>query len=855
MTECFHCGLPVPESAGAAAWSVELDGATRPLCCAGCEAVARAIVAAGAADYYRLRTELPPQGRELVPSFLDQLAVYDHPAVQRTMVRDAGDLKEAALLLEDLSCAACVWLAEKSVGALAGVHEFSINYATHRALVRWDPAVATLSQVLGAIAAIGFTGHPYDRERAQEVLARERRDRLLRFLVAGALGMQVMTLAVALYAGAFSGMEEEFRKFFRWTSLLLSAPVLLYSARPFFAGAWRDLAHARVGMDVPVALGLTLAYFGSVWATIADRGEVYFDSVVMFVFLLLGARVLELVARERAVREQESVVRSVPATARRLAPAGDAGRETIVATVELAVGDRVRILPGESVPADGVIEDGLSSLDEALLTGESVPVPRAVGDRVIGGAVNVESPLVVRVTAVGEGTVLSALLGLVEQALAAKPEIARVADRTAQWFVRRILLLAAGVGLYWAWADPERVLPTVIAVLVVSCPCALSLATPVALAAASGALARRGLLATRGHAIETLGRADLFVFDKTGTLTTGRLRVDAVEPQGRWSAAEVLATAAALERGSEHPIASAIAARALAAAETGAEIASSARAAAGGSEVADLRNIPGRGLTATLDGERIALGSPGFVSEQLGLALPAAIAALAARERTLVVLAGESGVRGAILLDDSLRPTSPALVAGLRRAGKRVLLLSGDEPGAVRRIAAAAGIDEWEGGASPERKVARVRELGAQGHVVAMIGDGVNDAAALAAAPVSVAMGSGAYLAAHAADAVLLSNRPEDLGFAVRHAARAIARVKQNFALAFGYNLIVIPLAAMGRIPPWAAAIGMSASSAMVVLNALRLRGSDRSEISDTEAVESRGGARPADLQAARKAA
>jgi len=817
VTTCFHCGLPVPGSAGA--WSVDLDGAERPLCCAGCEAVARAIVGSGGADYYRLRTELPPQGRELVPAFLDQLAVYDHPAVQRTMVRDAGELKEAALLLEDLSCAACVWLAEKSVGGLAGVREFSINYATRRALVRWDPAVATLSRILAAIAAIGFTAHPYDRERAQEGLARERRDRLLRFLVAGALGMQVMTLAVALYAGAFSGMEAPFRQFFRWASLLLSAPVLLYSARPFFAGAFRDLAHRRVGMDVPVALGLTLAYFGSVWATIADRGEVYFDSVVMFVFLLLGARVLELVARERAVREQESVVRSAPATARRLdAGNGGPGAETIVASVELAVGDRVRVLPGESVPADGVIEDGLSSLDEALLTGESVPVERAAGERVIGGSVNVESPLIVRVTAVGEGTVLSALLALVEQALAAKPEIARVADRTAQWFVRRILVLAAGVGLYWAWADPERVLPTVISVLVVSCPCALSLATPVALAAASGALARRGLLATRGHAIETLGRADLFVFDKTGTLTTGKLRVDAVEPQAPWSAAEVLAVAAALERGSEHPIARAIA------------TASAAAAAAGSPallpELSDLRSVPGRGLTATCGGERLALGSPGFVAAQLGLTLPEEIAALAARERTLVVLAGESGVRGAILLDDSLRPESPALVADLRRAGKRVLLLSGDEPGAVRRIAAAAGIAEWEGSASPERKVARVRELTASGAVVAMIGDGVNDAAALAAAPVSVAMGSGAYLAARAADAVLLSNRPQDLGFAVRHAALTLRRVKQNFALAFGYNLIVIPLAAMGRIPPWAAAIGMSASSAMVVLNALRLRDS-----------------------------
>ena len=504
------------------------------------------------------------------------------------------------------------------------------------------------------------------------MLARERRDRLLRFLVAGALGMQVMTLAVALYAGAFSGMEEPFRKFFRWTSLLLTAPVLLYSARPFFAGAWKDLAHSRVGMDVPVALGLTLAYFGSVWATIADRGEVYFDSVVMFVFLLLGARVLELLARERAVREQESVVRSVPATARRLAPEAAGGGESIVPTVELAVGDRVRILPGESVPADG--RRSRRGCRRSTRRCSPARASRWHGRPATASSAarsTLKARCVVRVTAVGEGTVLSALLGLVEQAMAAKPEISRVADRTAQWFVRRILVLAAGVGLYWAWADPERVLPTVIAVLVVSCPCALSLATPVALAAASGALARRGLLATRGHAIETLGRADLFVFDKTGTLTTGKLRVDEVVPQAPWSAAEVLGFAAALERGSEHPIAGAIAS-----ASAGADTSAGQWTAAGtvpgtGGEAAlsDLRNVPGRGLTATLGGERVALGSPGFVAEQLGLALPPAIAALAARERTMVVLAGESGVRGAILLDDSLRPESPALVAELRRAG------------------------------------------------------------------------------------------------------------------------------------------------------------------------------------------
>ncbi|HSB23199.1 MAG TPA: heavy metal translocating P-type ATPase metal-binding domain-containing protein, partial [Burkholderiaceae bacterium] len=352
---CFHCGLPVPAGTR---WRAVVDGVARPMCCPGCEAVARTIVEAGLAGYYRHRTEAAPTARAALPGLLADLAVWDHPAIQRAVVRDGGATREAALLLEDLNCAACVWLTEQHLLRLGGVREVAVNFATRRATVRWDPTRTGLAAILGAIAAIGFRAHPYDPRRALELLEAGRRDLLLRWLVAGALGMQVMMLAFALYAGDWFGIEPEFARLFRWASLVATVPILVFSARPFFTGAWRDLAARRVGMDVPVALGLALAFLGSLPATVADRGAVYYDSVAMFVFLLLGARLLETVARARAAREQEGLVRAAPATARRLAADG---AEELVPTVELAVGERVRVLPGEAVPADGVVVAGVSS--------------------------------------------------------------------------------------------------------------------------------------------------------------------------------------------------------------------------------------------------------------------------------------------------------------------------------------------------------------------------------------------------------------------------------------------------------------------------------------------------------------
>jgi Cu2+-exporting ATPase len=789
-------------------FTVVVDGVRRPLCCRGCEAVAQAIVEAGLGDFYRYRTAPAPTGRELVPAFLREAEVYDLPEVQKSFVRPAGEnLREADLILEGITCAACVWLNERHLARLAGVHEVTINYATRRARVVWDERRLRLSDILNAIRAIGYEAHPYDPERRQAVLEKERKRLLRRLGVAAAFGMQVMTLAVALYVGDWSGVEGGLRAFFHWMSLLLTLPVLLYSAQPFFLAAWRDLKVARLGMDVPVALGMTAAFVGSLWATVTGEGVTYYDAVVMFAFFLLAARYLELSARGRAVQAAERLAASPPPVATRLA---ENGGEEIVPSAALAPGDRILVRPGESIPADAVVLEGRSSVDESLLTGESLPVAKRAGDRLVGGSLNVEGPLVARVEHVGAETVLSAIQRLLDRAQAEKPRLAQAADRVAAWFVAGVLLLAAAVALFWWWHDPTRWLPVTVAVLVVTCPCALSLATPTALAAATGALTRKGLLVTRGHALETLARATDFVFDKTGTLTFGELVLERVEVLAEGlTADDCLRRAASLERHSEHPIARAL------------------RAAAGTAALeapAAVHNTPGAGLEGSLGARRYYLGTPEFVQERTGLALaPAQLARLRAGGHTVVILADERHLHAAFVLGDRLRPDARALVEALVRMGRRVWLLTGDHEEAARRVAATLGIERWASGLKPADKLAQLERLRAEGAVVAMVGDGVNDAPVLAAAPVSIAMGAGAPLATAAADMILLSPRLERLWEGLSTARRTIAVIRQNFAWAIAYNLVAIPAAMLGYVTPWLAALGMSASSLVVVANALRL--------------------------------
>jgi P-type Cu2+ transporter len=795
---CFHCGLPV----GNAAFPVRVDDVERSTCCRGCQAVAQTIIDNGLGAYYRNRTAMAPsaQGAAAVPA---ELGVYDMPEVQRNFVRDADEHeKEASLLIDGVTCAACVWLIEQRIARLAGVSAVSLNYATRRARVRWDSRVTALSTILGAVAGLGYSAHPYDAGRAEERLRRERGVLLWRLFIAGFSMMQVMMYAVPVYI-AEGSMTPDIEQLMRIASLVLTLPVALWSAIPFYSGAWRDLRRTRVGMDVPVTLGIVIAFSASVYATWTASGTVYFDSVSMFVFLLLGARFLEMEARAKAVRTQERLVRLVPATAERIL--GDGSGERIAAAA-LRPGDLVRVRPGEAIPADGIVVEGSSKSDEALLTGESRPVNKRPGDTLTGGAMNLDGVVTMRVSRIGEDTVLAGIVRLMDRAQTERPRIAQLADHVARWFVAGLLLLTLATFAVWWQIDPQRAMWVAVAMLVVTCPCALSLATPAALTAATGSAYRDGVLVTRGTALETLARATHFVFDKTGTLTSGRMALAGVRALGSESSVQCLALAAALESWSEHPVG-----RALVAAANG------VHPVASGVSV-----VTGQGIEGSVGGRLLRIGRPEYVAALHGQSLPSDLECVP-DAIAVVALGDEQGWIALFLLDDVVRHDAPALVRELVAGGAQVSLLSGDRRQRVAHTAFELGITDYVGGATPADKLAYVEKLQAQGAVVAMVGDGVNDAPVLARAQVSIAPGSGTELAQVSADIILLSDRLDVLADTVRNARRTLSVIRQNLGWAMAYNGVALPLAMAGMVTPLVAAVGMSASSLLVVLNALRL--------------------------------
>jgi len=787
-TQCFHCGEPVPDGV---VLPVQLAGEERPMCCAGCKAAAEFIRDAGLSDYYRFRDAPAPRPDELPE---DAWVTYDRAEVQARLVARRGEDSTVNLLLEGVRCPACSWLIERRLERVPGVTGVAVNPATGRARLEWRADEARLSGLLRTIQALGYRPHVLGLADTIEVALRERRVALKRLALAGLGMMQVMMFAVAMYAGAFDGMDPVLRQYLRLVSMLVATPVLLYSGRPFLEGAWRDLRARQPGMDVPVAVALLLAYGASTWNTFAGRGEVYFDSVTMFVFLLLLGRFAEMSARHQAGSTSDALLRMQPVSASRVV----AGGTERVPVAELAAGDEVVVPAGETFPVDGVITEGDTSADESLLTGESAPVRKQRGDAVTGGSTNTGRPVRMWVTAVGHDTVLASIVRLLERAQTERPAMARLADRWASRFVVGILLAALAVAAAWVVVDPGRAFEATLAVLVVTCPCALSLATPTAITAATAALARRGLLVTRADAIESLARATRVVLDKTGTLTLGHPAVVDCAPLGSLDPRACLRLAAALEQFSSHPIALAF------------------RDVAGplpGALHVEVR--PGSGLEGTVDGHRLRIGSREFAS---------AIAPAQALPDTGIYLARDGEWLARIEVRDPLRPGVAEAVRELGRLGLPTEIASGDEPGAVAAVAEAAGVPAHHARLKPADKLSLVRERSAGGDAVLMIGDGVNDAPVLAAASVSVAMGAGASLAHTSADSVLMVQDLRVLPAAIGLARRTLSIMRQNLAWAVAYNVAALPLAALGFIPPWAAAIGMSASSLLVVGNAMRLR-------------------------------
>ncbi|WP_217473733.1 heavy metal translocating P-type ATPase [Stutzerimonas stutzeri] len=792
-TPCYHCGLPVPAGS---TFHARVLGEQRALCCPGCQAVAEAIVQGGLESYYVHRSDTSANPGALPQALTDELALYDREDVQQPFVQHEGEQASTSLLIEGISCAACGWLIEKHLRGLEAITEASLNLSNHRLRVRWNDASMPLSELLAELRRIGYAAHPYQADQAAERLAQENRRSMRQLGVTGLLWMQVMMATMATWPEFNLDLSAGMASILRWTALLLTTPIVFYCCTDFFRGALRDLRTRHLTMDVSVSLAIGGAYVAGIWSTVTGQGELYFDAVGMFALFLLAGRFLERRARERTAAATAQLVNLLPASCLRL---DEAGQTTRILLSELQLGDRVLVQPGTLIPADGVIVSGHSSVDESVLTGEYLPQARSTGDTVTAGTLNVEGGLTVQVQALGDNTRLSAIVGLLERAQSDKPRLAELADRVAQWFLVIVLLSAAVVGIVWWQIDPQRAFWIVLALLVATCPCALSLATPTALTTATGTLHKLGLLLTRGHVLEGLNHIDTVVFDKTGTLTDGRLTLGEVRPLAELDADTCLALAAALENRSEHPIAKAFG-RAPQAADT-------------------VGSVPGLGLQGSVGGRTLRIGQPDFVAAGYGAKAPA----IPGREGQWLLLGDATGPLAWLVLSDRLREDAPTLLQACKRRGWKTVLLSGDSSPMVGEIAQQLGIESAHGGLTPTDKLDYLQRLQAEGRRVLMVGDGVNDAPVLAAADISVAMGSATDLAKTSADAVLLGNRLDTLAQAFVVARRSRRIIIENLAWASLYNGLVLPFAAIGWVTPLWAALGMSASSLMVVLNALRL--------------------------------
>lgn len=809
---CFHCGLPVP---GGTANRVVVLGRLREMCCAGCEAVARTIVEAGFESYYATR-EAPAAGEGL-PADLPPAAIYDDPLAQRQFVAPVGEHgREALLALDGIRCAACVWLNERFLRRLPGVTAVSINYTTRRVRVEWDERAVSLGRIIDAVRSLGYDAYPFDPDRQRSAEDAERRASLWRLFVAGFGAMQVMMYAFPRYVDDTGTLSADAEQLMRWASLVLTVPVILFACGPFFSSALAELRSRRMGIDVPVSLGILAGFAASAWATVRGSGEVYFDSITMLVFLLLASRHLEASARRRAAAALDPLARWMPSFAFRL-EGTRSGEGVRVGAHELRPGDRVLVAPGETFPADGIVESGQSSADESLLTGESAPVPKDAGSGVIGGAVNVAQPVVMQVTKAGAETRAAAIGRLIERAAAGKPRLVASADVVAHALTWVVLVAALITLLAWAAVEPGRAPWAAVAVLMVTCPCALGLAAPIALTSATGALARRGIVITRATAIESLETVTDVVLDKTGTLTVGRPGLARLEVLGSQGGEICVAIARAMEAGSAHPIARAFCG------DEAREAAGPTTGATGSMNVHDITHVAGKGIEALVGGVRTRIGSFDFVREVAGGRAGPGIDPAAGSP---VFLGDQSGWLARFVFADEIRPDAMQLVEDLHARGHRIHLLSGDYPAVVGEVAGRLGIRTFQGAATPDDKYDYVTQLQSGGARVAMLGDGLNDAPVLAQADLSIAMGEGAPLAQQQADIVLTSARLAGVPEAARIARLTMRAVRQNFGWAIAYNVVALPLAAFGLIGPWEAAIGMAASSFVVILNSLRLAAS-----------------------------
>lgn len=780
---CYHCGEDVPANTD---YKVDILGESRDMCCPGCETVAKTIVESGLVSYYQYRTTTADKV-ELVPEQLKALIHYDNDDVQAEFVRNDNETSEVTLSLEGVSCAACAWLIEKQLSHKNGVISIRVNTTTNRALLSWDKTQTRLSELLSTIHKLGYKAAPFEADAHEAAYHQSMKQYLYRLGIAGLATMQVMMLAVALYLEVFGDLDSEFRNYFRWVSLIFATPVLLYSALPFYLNAWRSIRGRTLGMDVPVSIALIFAYVASLIATVTEQGEVFFESISMFTFFLLVGRFLEMRARRKAAAASGNLLKLIPAVATTLD-----GRQVPVKT--LALGDRIRVLPGEHVPADGRVLNGRIHINESMLTGESVPVVKTVGDAVFAGTLNGDESFELEVTASKADSVISNIVRLQDEAQMSKPKIAEIADIVARYFVAVILIIAAATWFYWHQTKPEDAFWIMLAVLVATCPCALSLATPTAITCATSRMGDFGILLRKNHVFETLCKVNHLIIDKTGTLTRGDIEISDVELHGDIDENHCLALAAALEHHANHPIARAF-----------------TQYRNDEFRVEHVQNMIGSGIQGKYLGGDVRIGSAEFVLNDIS------------DDRANRIYLSLNGQHIATFTyRDPIRSEAKQFIDRFHQEGIKITLLTGDSQVNAQSVAAEMDIDIVVSNAKPEDKLSYLKSL-PDDDITMMIGDGINDAPTLAGAHLSVAMGGGTDVAKASADMVLLGDKLDRLLEARSLALKARKIIRENLAWSLGYNIIVLPLAVAGLVAPYIAVVGMSASSIIVVSNSLRL--------------------------------
>ena len=793
---CFHCDLTIPSGFD---FSYDVLGKKRNFCCAGCLAIAETLVENNLTDFYRFRNTSSNKPEKLIPQELQELQALDQPSILKEISAQDKQTRTIELGIEGITCAACGWLIEKKLSMLSSVIEISVNVSTHRARLVWSKN-GSLSEILTTLNELGYRGYPFSEDAREKSFDKTSRAYIKRLLVAGLGMMQVMTYALAIYIGEFQDISARHQTFLYWISALVATPVVLYSAKPFFQSAWRNLKVKQLGMNLPVSIAILSAFSASIYSLLFNADAFYFDSVVMFTFFLLIGRYLEHRARYRSLLKQQNFNRLIPLS---VSKRNQDQSLTIIPIAEIKPDDILIINAGGIIPVDGILLENSAEINESVISGEFMPVQKTNGDHLISGSSNQSASLIMQVTHDFQTSHIQSLINLQQNAEQMKPDSVSLADKISHWYVLLLLILVIATGTYWWHVQPEQAFSIVLSVLVVSCPCALSLATPAVIAAATSQLSDLGLMIRSKMALSRLAHIDQIYFDKTGTLTTGHLQITKTLTHTDMDENICLHIAALLETISNHPIAGAF-----------------KENIPSEDMIEDLRETIGEGVSGIINGKHYKLGNQKFISVDKFKFSQIAVE----KFETPLYLTCDKKHIATFVLEDSLKPTAISMIGALKRITSSITLLSGDSDSAVANTAEQLNIENYISAANPEEKLNQISCDQKQGKKVLMVGDGFNDVGALAAANVSITMGTGTNLSKTSSDAVLVSNDLNVIAKTLQIAKKVQRVTKQNLTWAIVYNLTAIPFAMMGLVPAWLAAIGMSLSSLIVVLNALRLR-------------------------------